>query len=198
VGMYFGPCDACSKNVSDPKQDYFSAPKIRYDYELTQLALNMTIVGGATAYQSQTPPWLCTAPVDPQTGICPAVVPCTGAQCVVNCTDTNFIDSNYRFGLDRRSPTTNGLPFGVDGTDRFCALWKAYSEKPQKITHIDRTQEVCLSQPICPPAAAGNPFGYVLPRVPETTPTAALFPTVQNVVYRGFGDGHVHRLWRIP
>src|SRR5262249_36766328 len=63
---------------------------------------------------------------------------------------------------------------------------------------IDRTQEVCLSQPICPPAAAGNPFGYVLPRVPETTPTAALFPTVQNVVYRGFGDGHVHRLWRIP
>jgi hypothetical protein len=201
VGMYFAGCSTCS--LSALPDDRNTPPRIRYDYDLARLALNMPAVGGAMAYGLQTPPRICSN-LDPQKNCLSFWAPCTGTQCVANCTDTNFLQSNFPGNASDPSM----IPYNVAGTDRYCALREAYSEQPQRITHIDRTQEICFSQPSCPPAAVGTPFGYVskAPWVPvnremsEATLSAVRpFPlvSVQNVVFRDM-DGHVHRIWQMP
>jgi hypothetical protein len=64
-------------------------------------------------------------------------------------------------------------------SNKYCALRKAYGNRPQFVTHTDLTS----ASPGSPPAA-GNPFGYVYDNQGG-----------QNVIFRAT-NGHVYELWR--
>jgi hypothetical protein len=124
------------------------------------------------------------------------LVPCSGSQCVFPCTDANFLESDF--------PFPGNVPNYVAGSDRYCALWKAYGDKPQSATDVDLTQSLCNSAPPCPLSAVGDPFGYVSqgPAPPPPAresdikpPPNTLQVSYQNVVY-GATDNHVHLLSR--
>jgi hypothetical protein len=130
VGVYFV---GCSHSCDDPPVvDEFSAPQIRYSYDVTRYAQSMPGVAGTTAYGLQAPRW-----IPPGTNGSTAWAPCSGSQCISTCSDFNFLNSS--------APG--------QGTDRFCALQKANFLKPQYVTHnsLDPTG----------PQGIGNPSGFV-------------------------------------
>jgi hypothetical protein len=181
VGIYFVACQACSEHSTAP----FTPPAIRYDYDLAHLALNMPTVGGVTAYGLQTPPLV------PQGG---SFVPCSDAAGATPCVMPNC--TNY---LSSEDPQT--IPWWLQGTDRFCALSQVYGESQVQVQDSDVSQTICNSLHRCPPAAAGNPFGYismepaVLVNAPEARAVVGnngLITNVQNAILRT-SDGHVHR-----
>lgn len=189
VGVYLGAC--CTDGARTLK-DWDKPPAIRYDYDLLRLAQNMPEVGGTTAYTMQTPPWISTG-----TDSNISWQPCSGSQCVFPCTETNFLQSDFPGDL-------KDAPFGLPGTDRFCALWKAYGEKRLAVTDTDLTQTLCNATPPCPLPAVGNPFGYVSqgpappPSVRELArraPNDLPQISVQNVAYRAT-DNHIHLISR--
>jgi hypothetical protein len=160
VGMYFVGCQACSTNAASG--DKFTPPQVRYDYDLARIALDMPIVGGATAYGLQTPPWICNANEPCR--------PCTGSECALDrCTEFNFLDDT--------SPPGDADPnfYTMWGSDRYCALQKAYGGKPQVVTHADLTGTG--------PAVASKPSAYFDPT-----------DGTHHVIYRS-GNGHLHELW---
>ncbi len=163
VGMYFAGCQACSTNA--PPEDQYTPPQVRYDYDLARIALDMPIVGGATAYGLQTPPWVSKgAACGGQDLLCP----CTGSECMPNCTEFNFLD-------DTVPPGDAQSHFEMWGTDRYCALQKAYGGKPQLVAHADLTASG--------PTAASQPAAYFDP-----------IDGTHHVIYRS-GNGHLHEIW---
>jgi len=138
-------------------------PLSRYDYDLARLAFNLPTVAGAVAYGVEVPNWSCTGADDPKN--CAA---CTGAQCVANCTEANFLASNYPGDPAK-------LPFNLLGADRYCALQKAYDGKSQIVTDHELAPNA--------PATAGRPAAYFGPT-----------DGTHHVIYRS-SNGHLHELW---
>jgi hypothetical protein len=192
LGIYFVMCDACSEH----SEAYFTPPAIRYDYDLAHLGVNMSEVGGLTAYALQTPNWTCTG-----TGTNTGCIPCSDAPgataCVMpNCNDLNYLNSDF-------PGDTQFIPTFTQGTDRFCTVWKAFGELREIVQDSDVSQRICDSLAHCPPAAAGGPFGYmyvepgaVLTNHPLEARTVVggtgLTTNMQNAIVRTT-DGHVHR-----
>jgi hypothetical protein len=159
LGAYFVGCGSCGNAPADK----FKPPEIRYSYDLVRIGMNMPMVGGVTAYGLQTPPWVAR-----QDG---SFFPCSGSGCAPNCTDFNFLD-------DTVPPGDAVGPFGMFGTDRYCALQRAYRHGPQIVQQTDLTPNG--------PQAVGKPAAFFF--APDGT---------QQAIYRT-ANGHLQEVWWGP
>lgn len=171
IGMYFVACDVCAKasrNNDQPGEPY-TAPTIRYNYDLARLGLNMPGVGGVTAYGLQCP----GKPSPEDSGNYPD---CGDLASQLVCTDSNFL--NHRYCALQQA--YGERPVSVMDTDLTQTICASHPCPP-----------AAAGNPFAFLSAwaptVGSRVRRVLPEVPLIT--------VHNVVFRGM-DGHVHRFWR--
>ena len=157
VGVYFVSCGGCHNS----NEDINKPPQIRYSYDLVRIAMNMPMVGGVTAYGLQTPPWV----KQPDN----SYLPCSGSSCAQHfCSDFTFLE-------DTVPPGDADTPYEMFGTDRYCALQKAFGGRPQIVQHRDLTPNG--------PTAVGRPSAFF---------DAA--DGTQQAIYRT-GNGHLQEVW---